>query len=132
LKKAQDPMKAAAVCSVMKAHREHEKILQAEIAHELELPNKNFISMVESGRSKIPVARITEFVKAYRLNPAFSLVIIKWLRPGIWALFKSAVEDNPNLFKSQDPEPIDRVLDDSLVKLLKKHKLDSFVDALNI
>jgi len=123
-------MNAAAICAVMKAHRTSKKIQQATIAKELKLNNANFISMMEGGRSKLPIGRISEMVKAYRFDPDFSLIIVKRLHPEIWEMWKRVSIDNPYFFNELDWGAMESSLDDSFGKLLREYGMNDYADIL--
>ena len=64
-----------AVGKVLKEQRRKIGLNQATIAKELGYVNINFISMIEGAKSKIPVNKIDELVKAYQLPPEYTLVL---------------------------------------------------------
>ena len=55
------------VGELLKRKRESMDLSQKQISDKLGYPYFNFISMIENGASKIPLARIADVVKAYGL-----------------------------------------------------------------
>lgn len=74
-------------------------ISQGDVARELGYVNMNFISMIESGRSKIPMNRVDDFVYAYRMNPEFILVILRVMYPDILDSILRLANKIPKIFK---------------------------------
>lgn len=74
-------------------------ISQGDVARELGYVNMNFISMIESGRSKIPMNRVDDFVHAYRMNPEFILVILRVMYPDILDSILRLANKIPKIFK---------------------------------
>jgi transcriptional regulator with XRE-family HTH domain len=77
-------MSEVTIGTFLKKMREKNNLSQKEVAGSLNYKNINFISMVENDVSKIPVNRIMDFVKAYRLKPFLGLVIVREVYGEIW------------------------------------------------
>jgi transcriptional regulator with XRE-family HTH domain len=90
---------ASDVGRLMTANRNRLGISQGEIAKELGYANANFISMTETGKSKIPVNKIDAFVEAYRMSPEFSLVILKVMYPDMLETILTLAKKVPRIFK---------------------------------
>ncbi len=66
---------------ILKTWREKMGIMQKDVAQELSYRNANYISMFEQGRTSIPLGRIADIVKAYKIDPRFGLSILRALYP---------------------------------------------------
>lgn len=85
--------------SLLAQHRKRIGLSQGHIARELGYVNVNFISIIESGKSKIPMGRIDDFVQAYGLAPEFILVILRVLYPETLGLISRIANKVPKIFK---------------------------------
>jgi len=94
-----------------------------EIADELGYQHENFLSMIESGRSKIPMARITDFIEVFQLPSVFSLAIMKTYYDEtldiLANIVNSAIDKRYNIFK----ENIDQDMDNSIFWLAHNCKI---------
>ncbi|MBV5326525.1 MAG: helix-turn-helix transcriptional regulator [Chlorobium sp.] len=72
---------------------------QGDIAKALDYSNVNFISMIESGKSKIPINRIAVLVDAYSMSPEFILVILRVEYPEYLDMIASIASRFPKIFK---------------------------------
>ena len=82
---------------------------QAVIAKELGYVNINFISMIEGGKSKIPVNKIDELVKAYQLPPEFILVAFQAQYPEYLGTMLRLAKKTPLIFKDVVNDPTARI-----------------------
>jgi hypothetical protein len=64
---------------------------------ELGYKNYNYISMLENGRSNIPVKRVMDIVKAYKFEDAVIPVFIKKLLPNVWEIISYWIEREPSV-----------------------------------
>ena len=119
-------MNIVAVGQLLKAVREAADIQQCDIANQLGYRNANFISMIESERSTIPISKISQMVDAYQLTNEIALLVIRKTQPEIWQLINKIIAKNKKLL-SRNLDELDRDLDESFGKLLKKHRLDAFL-----
>ena len=71
--KAGNPIHQIAIGQILKAQRQKLQITQNEIGKRLEYTGYNFISMLESSRSPLPLNRVVDIVKAYEFEDVFSL-----------------------------------------------------------
>ena len=78
---------------------------QGDIAKVLGYVNVNFISMIESGKSKIPINRIADLVDAYSMNPEFILVILHIEYPDYLETISQLARRIPKIFKSVTEKP---------------------------
>lgn len=62
---------------VLQEQRKKIGLSQGDVAKQLGYVNINFISMIESGKSKIPVNKIDSLVMAYQLRPDFTLAVLQ-------------------------------------------------------
>ena len=62
---------------ILKRRREELGLSQRQVADALGYRNYNYISMIETGRSAIPVNKIPAIVIAYNINPAFGCMLLK-------------------------------------------------------
>ena len=90
------------VLGFLKRQREYKGLSQYDLAEVLGYSNSNFISMLERGRSKIPMAKIPDLVSALGLPNEFEAVLFKELYPDEWHLFRNAARKFPEFF--DDPE----------------------------
>lgn len=72
---------------------------QLDIARRLGYANFNFVSMIETGRSKIPVGRVEDFVEVYGISPEFTLVILRVMYPDVLKTVLRLVKKIPKIFK---------------------------------
>lgn len=96
---------------LLKRQRESLQLSQREIGDKVGYRNYNFISMLENGIHNLPIAKIPGIVKAYKLEPVFMGVFVKYLYPEIWEVFRTlrqelatqhmTIEDINELFESK-------------------------------
>lgn len=84
-------------------------LCQADIAKPLGYVNINFISMIESGKSKIPINRIDDLVKAYQLAPEFILVVLQAQYPEYLGTLLRLAKKTPLIFKDVVSDPAARI-----------------------
>lgn len=105
---------------LLKRQRESLELSQKDIGDRLNYPYFNFISMLESGRSKVPLARVSDIVKAYELPTEFILILTKELHPETWSLIceikKSTKAFNTVIAVSDIEKNNDRILKGKLKK----------------
>jgi transcriptional regulator with XRE-family HTH domain len=77
---------------ILRAWRERQGILQKEVCEALGYKNSNYISMLEAGRTSVPVGRIADVVEAYKIDPEFALAILKGLYPEYFDMVLRVVE----------------------------------------
>ena len=78
---------------------------QSDIAKKLGYANVNFISMIESGKSKIPINRVDELVAAYQLAPEFILVILRTIYPDFLETIYKVARKVPKIVKDAFKNP---------------------------
>jgi transcriptional regulator with XRE-family HTH domain len=64
--------------------RKRLRLSQFDVAQQLGLANSNFISMIERGRSQMPLDKFTKFMEVYEAEPDQSLLIFRSLWPSSW------------------------------------------------
>lgn len=82
-----------AICNVLRSQRDSLNISQREIAKKLGYRNANYVSMLETGNSRIPVFKIPAIVEAYRLPKSYIAVMIRELYPDHWDFIKVVNSD---------------------------------------
>ena len=80
---------AERIGAILKARREHQDMSQRDVAHILGYRNINFISMIESGRSNPPLARLADIARAYGMDADFVPVMLREIYPETWEIIKS-------------------------------------------
>lgn len=118
----------ATIGAMLKAHREEIGISQRDIANILKYRSVNFISMLESGRSSIPLNRIVDVINAYQLGNEMALIIIKFLHPDVWTLFVAALKGNKKL--CANPYRLDDAVTKKFIKMLRTHGMDELAKAM--
>lgn len=116
-----------AIGALLKAHREHMNLQQRDIAQALRYRNINYISILESGRSNIPLAKIKELAEAYRIDAIIIPIITKYLNPDVWELQMSIIEKCPELFGNLNRETIESEIDKRYFELLREYSLGEYV-----
>jgi hypothetical protein len=101
----QEKITGADILQILVNQRRRLGLSQGDVAKELKYRNVNFISMTESGRSKIPINRITDFIEAYRMSPEFALVILKVQYPEILETVIKLSKTAPRIFKGFIKDP---------------------------
>jgi transcriptional regulator with XRE-family HTH domain len=104
----------------LKKAREEKNLSQKSVAERLNYRNINFISMIESGVSKIPVGKIVEFVNAYQLPPYFGFVIIREVYGDIWRAMIETEKVTPQ-FENLSLGELDKKMAALYKKELKKY-----------
>lgn len=97
------------VGKVLSEQRKRIGLNQATIAKELGYININFISMIESGKSKIPVNKIDELVNAYQLPPEFILVALQAEYPDYLNTMLRLAKKTPKIFDDVVRDPAARI-----------------------
>ena len=82
----QQTVSAMAIGTVLKEQREQLGLSQQDIAERLNYKNYNYISMLENGRSSIPVKRLYDIFNAYEFDKGHFVIFVKKLLPEVWAL----------------------------------------------
>jgi transcriptional regulator with XRE-family HTH domain len=111
--------KAKLIGAVLKIQREKINISQKEIADRLSYRNANFISMIETNKSTVPLTRINDFVEAYEMPKEFGLVLLKYLYPECYQAIFSAMPAMRNLGEGSK-DAIDKKVEKLLDKLVSK------------
>ncbi|MBV5326521.1 MAG: helix-turn-helix transcriptional regulator [Chlorobium sp.] len=97
------------VGKVLSEQRKRIGLNQGDIAKQLKYVNINFISMLESGKSKIPVNKIDELVAAYQLPPEFILVAFQAEYPEYLGTMLRLAKKTPLIFKDVVNDPTARI-----------------------
>lgn len=97
------------VGKVLSEQRKRIGLNQGDIAKQLKYVNINFISMLESGKSKIPVNKIDELVAAYQLPPEFILVALQAEYPDYLGTILRLAKKTPLIFKDVVNDPTARI-----------------------
>lgn len=117
---------------LLRAHREKLQRTQKSIAEELDYDNENFISMIESGKSNIPLKRLSDFVNLYRLTPLEEMTALKTYHPEVYEVVLRMVLRGREL-KNMNQNEVDEAVNDELNKYAEDEsveypKLDVFDD----
>ena len=108
---------------ILKMFRERNNILQNQIAEKLGYVNLNFISMVETGKSSVPLARLEEFQKAYGAPAELIPIMLKYLYPETWNIFLLSLGKCKDLFGTdKKASTIDKTVEKDFKALLKEAK----------
>jgi transcriptional regulator with XRE-family HTH domain len=118
-----------AIGAILKAQREKMGLKQADIGRALQIKSYNFVSMMEKGRSQIPLAKIEDIVIAYQFEKEINadyvmLTFVRWLYPEIWdmsrKLARIALESNQTL------DEVHTKMRDDLSYILERYELHDF------
>lgn len=90
---------------VLSGQRKRVGLSQGDIAKAMGYVNINFISMIEAGKSKIPVNKIDSLVDAYQMNPEFILVVLRSEYPEYLAAIIRLAKRIPRIFKEAIADP---------------------------
>ena len=110
---------AERIGAILKAKREHENMSQRDVAHILGYRNINFISMIESGRSNPPLARLADIVRAYGMEADFVPIMIKEIFPETWDIIKTLLAQYKDVLLDKGPVALEKQMDKSLAKYMK-------------
>ena len=108
---------------LLKRQRERLKLSQKQISDKLNYPYFNFISMLESGASKIPLARIPDIVLSYSLEPEFAMILTRALHPETWSVICNIKKSTKAFNSGIAVSDIEKNNDKILKKKLKEFKL---------
>jgi transcriptional regulator with XRE-family HTH domain len=108
---------------MLKQQRESLKLSQKDIADKLDYPYFNFISMLESGASKIPLSRVADVVEAYSLPPEFIMILTKALHPETWSIICKIKESTKAFNTGMAISDIEKDNDRLLKRKLKDFRL---------
>lgn len=98
-----------AVGRILADQRKRIGLSQGAIAKPLGYVNINFISMIESGKSKIPINRIDDLVAAYQLPSEFILVVLQAEYPDYLDTMLRLAKKTPQIFKDVVNDPPARI-----------------------
>lgn len=87
------------VGQLLKARRLEIGMTHKEMAADLGYEYENYLSMIERGTTNIPLIRVHDFVEAYRLDPIFSLVILRAVYPETYTMVLEVLRSNPEITK---------------------------------
>jgi len=115
-----DKTKAAHIIvgSLLKTHREEQGITQKDIATDLELRHSNFVSMFESGKTPVPLGKLTQVLRAYQMPKNLLPAILKSTNLEAYNLLTDILEARKDLIglsKKEINEKIDKEMKDTLV-----------------
>jgi DNA-binding XRE family transcriptional regulator len=83
--------------ALLKHTREFLRWTQREMAQRLGYENANYISMLESGSSKIPLTKIPQISRKYCLDNIYMVIMMRELYPEMWNLIKEIMQNVPEL-----------------------------------
>ncbi len=119
--------------SILKEQRESQGLSQADIAAALDYKNYNYISMLENGRSNIPVKRAMDILRAYRLDDSVAAVFIKYLLPAVWEVLCFWVEVEKDVPTDKDKmSQYSKKVDARFIKLLDDFNLESYKPLIKV
>ena len=110
---------AERIGAILKARREHQDMSQRDVAHILGYRNINFISMIESGRSNPPLARLADIARAYGMDADFVPVMLREIYPETWEIIKSLLIQYKEVLLDKGPAALEKQMDKSLTKYMK-------------
>lgn len=82
---------------------------QGDVTKRLGYANLNFISMIEAGKSKIPINRVSDFVSVYGFSKDFALVILRVMHKDAFDAFLSLATEIPRVFKDALKSPDEEI-----------------------
>ncbi len=83
---------------LLKKRRAFLRLTQLDIAEGLGYKSTNFISMIEKGAYKVPLAQIDKYALQYNFEPAaFKQFVLKRVFPEIWDVVKSIIASDINI-----------------------------------
>ena len=126
--KAGNPIDQIAIGEMLKAQRKRLGLTQNDISKRLEYGGYNFISMLESARSPLPLNRVVDIVKAYEFEDVFSLIFIKRAFPDVWGLFGAL--SGIMAASGMDFKQLDAEIDSRYKAALKESGLANLIKAL--
>jgi transcriptional regulator with XRE-family HTH domain len=115
------------VGNILKEQRESQGLSQIDVAMELGYKNYNYISMLENGRSNIPVKRVMDIVRAYKFEDSVIPVFIKKLLPNVWEIISYWIEHEPSVPTSTE-ELVEyaKKTEEKFMNLIDTFKLESY------
>ena len=70
--------------------------LQRDLAVDLEMANPNYLSMIEKGTHTIPVRRLGDFTRVYKLDKIDSMCVIRLTSSDVWYAVLDALKMQDN------------------------------------
>jgi transcriptional regulator with XRE-family HTH domain len=116
-----------AIGALLKAHREHKNLNQRDIARALNYKSINYISILEGGKSNIPMDRLKEIMDAYQMNSVITPILVRYLHPDVWNLFMAMLKSYPSLQEMGEKE-MDKDVRQNLIRLLKEYGIGKYTD----
>lgn len=101
---------------VLTGQRKRVGLSQGDVAKQLGYVNINFISMIESGKSKIPINKIDQLILAYQMNTEFMLVVLRCYYPEYLEAIIRLAKRIPKIFKDAIADP-ESVIDDIYINV---------------
>ena len=114
---------AERVGAILKAQRESQDMSQRDVAHLLGYRNINFISMIESGRSNPPLARLADIVVAYGMDAEFVPTMLREIYPETWEIIKTLLTQYKDILANKGPVALEKQIDKSLAKYCKEYDI---------
>lgn len=108
---------------LLKRQREAMGLSEKEISVLLNQHSANFVSLIERGACSIPLSKVDDITRAYRLDPDFTLVLIKYLHPEVWCDAARTLDEGKRLKPGFSRDAIESRIDDCLRKKLDEHGL---------
>lgn len=97
--------------SILRAQRKSIRYSQGDITQRLGYSNLNFISMIESGKSKIPLSRVMDFAEVYGFEKDFVIVILRVLHRDAFDVMINIASDMPHIISEIIMNPDHKTLD---------------------
>ena len=113
-------MDAIQIGLILKAKREEMDLSQRAIADTLGYSNANFITMVEKGRSPIPVKKLFSFVRVYGLDVDFAVAALLVSQPEVLESMHELFAKNPDLAELSFPA-LEKRVSATFNKMVKKY-----------
>jgi len=114
---------AERVGAILKAQRENQNMSQRDVAHLLGYRNINFISMIESGRSNPPLARLADIAVAYGMDAEFVPTMLREIYPETWEIIKTLLAQYKDILANKGPVALEKQIDKSLAKYCKEYDI---------
>lgn len=122
---------AMAIGTVLKEQRESIKLSQQDVANKLNYKNYNYISMLENGRSSIPVKRLHDIFNAYQFDKEVFAVFVKRLLPDVWEVMMQVTEKEKLPSTKDDIEKFEVEIDQRFKQLLMKFGLEKYSNLID-
>ncbi|MBF0101891.1 MAG: helix-turn-helix transcriptional regulator [Desulfobacterales bacterium] len=124
-----DTMALVIMGHIFREYRERMGRSQAEICKMIGYKNPNYITMVETGRTKLPINKVLLAAKKYDLGKYGVPFLVKMLYPEVWSIILQILKDNSEDIKSKTLLNYDKDIDEELLMIIRENKLEKFMQS---